>query len=131
MNYKYKVYKEYTVDQIIPIIQESIPIKKDKIKSKFVTDEGEFNVKINSLRLKCFANNLSCVKCGVTGNVFRLETPLKNPSNPHLNLYHCQSDNLVLMTKDHIKPVSKGGKDHLSNLQTMCNICNEAKANQE
>lgn len=32
------------------------------------------------------------------------------------------------MTKDHIMPKSKGGADSLSNYQTMCLPCNEAKA---
>jgi 5-methylcytosine-specific restriction endonuclease McrA len=31
------------------------------------------------------------------------------------------------MTKDHIVPKSKGGKDMLSNTQTMCVICNTKK----
>jgi hypothetical protein len=36
---------------------------------------------------------------------------------------------LVLMTKDHIHPVSCGGKDHLSNYQVCCHICNNLKGN--
>ena len=28
------------------------------------------------------------------------------------------------MTKDHIVPKSKGGADHLDNLETMCDQCN-------
>ena len=35
----------------------------------------------------------------------------------------------VLMTKDHIIPVSKGGKNILSNYQTMCELCNLEKGN--
>lgn len=35
----------------------------------------------------------------------------------------------VLMTKDHIIPKSKGGADDISNYQTMCERCNEAKGN--
>jgi len=35
----------------------------------------------------------------------------------------------ILMTKDHIVPVSLGGKDSLDNLQTMCYRCNRSKGN--
>jgi 5-methylcytosine-specific restriction endonuclease McrA len=31
------------------------------------------------------------------------------------------------MTKDHIFPKSKGGKDVIENMQTMCTICNKNK----
>ena len=33
----------------------------------------------------------------------------------------------ILFTKDHITPRSKGGKNHISNYQTMCSKCNEGK----
>jgi len=35
----------------------------------------------------------------------------------------------VLMTHDHIVPRSKGGKNHISNVQTMCAPCNSKKGN--
>ena len=35
----------------------------------------------------------------------------------------------VLITKDHIIPKSKGGKDKLDNYQTMCVRCNKRKGN--
>ena len=48
----------------------------------------------------------------------------------HLNLYAIDQDgNEIMMTKDHIIPVSKGGKDMLENYQTMCMKCNVAKGN--
>ena len=31
------------------------------------------------------------------------------------------------MTKDHILPKSRGGKNHISNMQTMCCRCNSKK----
>ena len=31
------------------------------------------------------------------------------------------------MTKDHTMPKSKGGADHLDNLETMCDQCNHKK----
>jgi 5-methylcytosine-specific restriction endonuclease McrA len=34
-----------------------------------------------------------------------------------------------LMTKDHILPVSRGGSNAVTNLQTMCSTCNAAKGN--
>lgn len=48
----------------------------------------------------------------------------------HLNLYAIDENGKeVLMTKDHIIPKSKGGADDISNYQTMCERCNEAKGN--
>jgi 5-methylcytosine-specific restriction endonuclease McrA len=32
------------------------------------------------------------------------------------------------LTLDHVVPVAKGGSNHRSNLQTMCEPCNQAKA---
>ena len=45
----------------------------------------------------------------------------------HLDLY---SEDDTLITIDHIIPKSKGGKDHIDNMQTMCKVCNESKGNQ-
>lgn len=37
----------------------------------------------------------------------------------------------VRLEVDHVKPVSKGGTDHLSNLITTCEECNRGKSNKE
>jgi hypothetical protein len=35
------------------------------------------------------------------------------------------------MTKDHKQPKSKGGADHIDNMQTLCCTCNELKGNKK
>lgn len=45
----------------------------------------------------------------------------------HWNLYALKEGEEVLMTKDHIIPKSKGGRNHLSNYQPMCQKCNQEK----
>jgi 5-methylcytosine-specific restriction endonuclease McrA len=86
------------------------------------------SVKVASLRLSTFKQKgVSCVSCGLKGKYFKVERNNKN-ENYHLNLYGIDKEgNEVAMTKDHIVPKSKGGKDMLSNTQTMCAICNTKK----
>ena len=86
-----------------------------------------YKVNIYSDRLQLFKSNCRCVKCGIEGNVMQLDLPKKHKT-PHFNLYHRKEDGTeVLMTKDHIVPKIKGGKNHISNYQTMCSICNVEK----
>jgi hypothetical protein len=86
-------------------------------------------VKVKSLRYQTFKNSLKCVCCGLMGEVFLLELPPQD-KRPHFNLYAYCEGSLVQMTKDHKQPKSKGGKDVISNMQTMCCRCNELKGNQ-
>lgn len=84
-------------------------------------------VRVGSMRLRLFkAKGIKCVLCGIEGKYFRKEMDLKQTKNIwHLNLYAEGSNNKkVLMTKDHIIPVCKGGQATLDNLQPMCAICN-------
>lgn len=85
-------------------------------------------VKVVSDRLNTFCRNMKCVKCGIEGKFFAVERH-RNTKSFHLNLYALDDDgDEVLMTKDHIIPVAKNGKNEHLNYQTMCCICNEEKA---
>lgn len=90
---------------------------------------GSQIIDMGSQRYQVFAKSTTCVACGLDGTHFCVEC---HPGSPkyHLNLYGVDKDgDEVLMTKDHIIPRSKGGKNVLDNYQTMCRICNLAKGN--
>lgn len=128
----------YTVEEILPLIPNTKHSKSNNI-NEFVNLDGD-EVRIDSSRLRLFKlSGISCVKCGITASFFAKEKhddvnyhqhSLHNPERYHLNLYAVNKHgNEVLMTKDHIKPQSHGGRDNQSNLQTMCAPCNQKKAN--
>lgn len=89
-------------------------------------------VKMNSLRYQTFSRSISCIVCGIEGRYFRLEKHALHAdisgNSFHFNLYSVgDTGNEILMTRDHIVPKSKGGKNHISNMQTMCRRCNSKK----
>lgn len=87
-------------------------------------------IKFGSYRLQLFkTKGITCISCGIKGSFFAKERDSKAQSY-HLNLYgYDNQHNEVLITKDHIIPVSKSGKDNLDNFQTMCVKCNVLKGN--
>ena len=89
-------------------------------------------IKPSSDRYKTFFNKgCTCVTCELKGSFFAKERVDGSNERYHLNLYGInEHGHEVLMTKDHIIPKSKGGKNSLINYQTMCTKCNEQKGNQ-
>ncbi len=88
-------------------------------------------IKVRSNRLQCFKRSKVCVECGLVGTIMSVDTFTTNSDRQgfHFNLYGEKDGESRLMTKDHIIPKSKGGPDHLDNLQTMCDHCNCRKGN--
>lgn len=114
------VVAEYTPTEVFPFVPENC---RYKVKESF----AGYDVKMSSSRLVLFKTNRFCVCCGIEGNKLLLEK--SNPNvNPHFNMYAYVNGDMILMTKDHIIPKSMGGKDHISNYQTMCQVCNQIKS---
>jgi len=100
---------------------------KDKSKGKRYAKHNGQTFKVNGLRLSTFKlKGRTCVECGLVGEVFRLEKPVAREPF-HLNFYGYRDGGEVMLTQDHVKPKSRGGKDHIDNSQTMCKKCNESK----
>lgn len=104
---------------------------------------GNFSVKVSSLRTQLFSQDPKCATCHRVGSLWMLQSHTKHDT-PHLNLYHIIEegeviekqwrksvvDGLILITKDHIIPISKGGLTEMHNLRTLCCVCNLKKGNQ-
>lgn len=120
---------EFSPAEILPLI----PRKNSRLKIASSDSIQEVSVKTCSLRLQVFKRSLVCSSCGLTGVLFKLQRQVNKDERPHLNLYACRHKpdgeiEFILMTQDHIFPRSKGGKDDLNNLQTMCVECNLLKS---
>lgn len=117
----------YSIEQIRELTKDVL-FEEDKRNAKVELD-GDI-IKGNSQRYQTFfKKGIKCVCCGIEGKYFAKEK-VSSDKSYHLNLYAIdEKGNEVLMTKDHILPKSKGGKDEIDNYQTMCIRCNEAKGN--
>jgi len=92
--------------------------------------EGSMHqIKICSQRLRCFKRSRTCVKCGLEGTIMSVDTFISTSDrdSTHVNLYAVFEGETRLMTKDHIMPKAAGGANHMDNLQTMCDQCNNRK----
>lgn len=97
--------------------------KKEKIRGELV---NVYSVRLNTFKHK----GIKCAGCDLEAKYFALEKHADQEAY-HLNLYAIKDDKEVLFTYDHIKARCLGGKDHLSNTQTMCGPCNWLKGQEE
>lgn len=117
----------HSISEVYEAVKDFMDEPHRKVKIIFDGD----SIKANSQRYQTFFHKgITCVNCGIKGQFFAKEKA-ENDGSYHLNLYAVNSEGEeVLMTKDHILPKSKGGKNTLENYQCMCTICNEQKGNQ-
>jgi len=109
------------------------------IKRNFRVDFDGDSIKMHSDRYFTFKyKGCKCVKCNMEGTYFAKERhkfvsteKYKDTygQSYHFNLYGIKEGREVMMTKDHIFPKSKGGKDNVENYQPMCIECNAEKKN--
>lgn len=123
--------KVYSIEEVEAIVKDSVinsSCEKGTKKDGGTVELDGYEVYRRSLRYKTFIEKgYKCVCCGRVGSYYALEKSKgSNAMRAHFNLY---SDDDVLMTKDHIFPKSKGGRDCIENMQTMCSICNCSKGN--
>lgn len=116
--------RQFSANEILKLTSDAQPDTERKV-------DG-YRVRLFSQRYQQFTISRSCHVCGLTGEIICLDVKRKGKKQKraHFNLYGITpSGRVVMMTKDHIIPKSKGGRDVISNYQTMCETCNGKKAN--
>jgi hypothetical protein len=113
--------RKYTTDEVLTHISTLHGHKKKKVEF-----DGDM-IKVTSDRLFAFRKSLACAGCGIEG-VFFVKERDHSQKVFHFNLYAINGGGEeILMTKDHVVPKAKGGRNHPSNYQTMCRECNAEK----
>lgn len=120
------VYTLQEVLDFIPFDGEGKPLR-DVAKDK---EYLGYIVHMDSMRYRLYkTRGTTCVSCGLVGTFFSLDLP-REMARPHFNLYGLdENGEEVMLTKDHIQPLSQGGPNIFSNLQPMCEKCNTKKGN--
>ena len=121
-----RVLSEYSARGSKQLTKQSIPRQEVN---------GEM-VRVFSLRLQTFhLHGTKCSCCGLEASYFAIERNDEDEvrGRPyHLNLWGVNKDGEeVLFTHDHILARALGGKDEISNTQTMCTWCNFEKSLKE
>lgn len=125
----YVTVGEYTLDEVLPF---RVPEKTRESRREYAGYDGTiYNVQMGSSRFHLFARDNKCVVCGLEGSKMLLQYSINSSPDhqkyPHFNMYGEEFGQLILFTKDHIRPASRGGANDQKNYQTMCAICNNLK----
>jgi hypothetical protein len=115
--------KTFNVYDILPLIRGPGNNRKSK-KVKL----NNIEVNVSSVTLLTFKKSgTTCKICKLKAEYFALEKRISDEVY-HLSLYGKKNGKEILMTSDHIYPKSKCGSDGINNRQTLCEVCNNKKA---
>lgn len=121
----------FSHQEILPLIGKA----KTHEPTILQASSGErFRVRVNGDKFRLLKKQPTCACCGIMGAIWVMEQPkeLQGTDRAVLNLYGVtKRGRWVLMTKDHIVPRARGGKNALENYQTMCHACNIIKSDLE
>jgi 5-methylcytosine-specific restriction endonuclease McrA len=128
-------YGTFAIEEVLPFIG---PFERE-----YYAGGRIFIVKMGSQRYEVFRRSRECANCGLIGDRFLLQSSETHKlwydheqriSYPrplfraHFNLFGVsRRGKLIMLTKDHIQPLSKGGVSMIVNYQTMCAPCNNIK----
>ena len=123
--------KNYIRHSIVTDVETTL----EKIKQ--IIDEGGDSLRLNGVdvhinrkKLRAFAEKgYHCVSCGAKASYMAIEKHSIEGNRWIFHLY-ITTDNCKerLLTRDHIYPISKGGKGDITNIQPMCSVCNAKKS---
>jgi 5-methylcytosine-specific restriction endonuclease McrA len=121
----YERKQVYNIEEVLS--KQVNPSGYRKRKENKVDFDGDL-IYMDSHRYWLFKHKgIECTCCGIKGEYFAKERA-GNVQSYHFNLYGKRNDGTeVMLTKDHIIPKSKGGKDDLNNYNTLCYDCNQEK----
>lgn len=104
-----------------------------KFKKHIVVEIDDKKIKLPIFRERYFFYlfNSKCNCCGLEGSHFAINEQLLKDEKSlyHLNFISFVNNKYTLLTKDHIIPRSRGGKNCNDNYQLLCEYCNGIKSN--
>lgn len=103
-----------------------------------VTEEGKLRVNFGASRLRAIKKSPKCACCGIRPTHCSIDIDAESSKKStelvyHVNFYALSGvqgkdqQHMILFTKDHIIPKSKGGEDTEENEQVLCFNCNTLK----
>lgn len=115
----------YSVEEILPLVEFRNNAPRKEL-------DGDL-INFATLRLQCFATHgIVCARCGILGELFFKEKLRRSDKFFHLGFYALDGyKKEIMITIDHVIPKSRGGKNRLSNLQTLCFPCNQDKGDKD